>query len=393
MSDNWTGRTISWVRPPIAVVTKLAAELRAQGADLIDLGQAILGLPPPVAALEGARAYLDQPGPHPYSPDPGLPELRAGIACMLRDHKGVAHASGEGVMITCGANQAFANALLAITEAGDEVVTFGPGYFDHGYTIRMAGCSEVEVALPVRDGRYGFEIDDVVAAMTPRTRAVVLVSPGNPTGAVASRGFVEALCHACERRGVWLLSDETYDMLTFEPAGHTSPAAVSPYERVVTIGTFSKIFGMAGWRLGYFHGSAQLMEESFKVQDALVVCAPVVSQRAVLAALPHLQAYLTEVRVELRARRDTLVEALRGWGDVETRIPDGATFLLASLGEGTDDVAFCQRMLREAGVVSVPGSAFGRRGRGSVRLSFGNQPADRIREAGRRLRSIDVGAT
>ena len=390
MNESWTGRTTSWVRPPIALVTKLAAELRAKDADLIDLGQAVLGLPPPVEALEGARAYLDQPGPHPYSPDPGLPELRDAIAQMLREHKDIEQAGGERVMVTCGANQAFANALVAITQPGDEVITFGPGYFDHGYTIRMAGCSEVEVPLSVDDDRYGFELEAVISAMTSRTRAVALVSPGNPTGAVAPRPFVEALCQACRDRGVWLLSDETYDFLTFEPENHTSPAAVSSYERIVTIGTFSKIFGMAGWRLGYYHGSTQLMEESFKVQDALVVCAPVISQRAVLAALPHLESYLAGVRAELRARRDALLEALDGWNHVKPRVPQGATFLLASLGEQTDDVAVCQRLLREAGVVSVPGSAFGSRGRGSIRLSFGNQPVDRIREAGRRLRSVKL---
>lgn len=388
MTTEWTGRTTSWVRPPIAIVTALAAQMRTEGADLIDLGQAILGLPPPRAAMDGVRAFLDEPGPHPYSPDPGLPELRDAIAQMLRSRKQIAHATGGGVMVTCGANQAFANALLTVTQPGDEIITFDPGYFDHGYTIRMAGCTEVPVPLTLAGNSYAFDLDAVVAAMTNKTRAVVLVSPGNPTGAVAPKAFVEQLCDLCRARGVWVLSDETYDFLTFDPAVHTSPAAVTDDDRVVVIGTFSKIFGMAGWRVGYFHGSTQLMEEAFKVQDALVVCAPVASQRAVLSALPEMDAYLSEARAELRARRDALLNSLDGWSAARTTTPDGATFLLAKLTDNVDDVAFCQHILRDSGVVTVPGSAFGKQGRGTVRLSFGNQPVERIREAGARLQSM-----
>lgn len=388
MSTSWTGRTADWVRPPIAQVTALAAELRSDGHDLIDLGQAILGLAPPVEAVQGARRYLEEPGPHAYSPDPGLPVLRDAIAFMLRERKQIAHANGDDVMITCGANQAFANVLVSVTQPGDEVMTFGPGYFDHGYTIRMAGCTEVEVPLRDDSDRFEFDIDGVADALSERTRAVVLVSPGNPTGAVASRPFVEALCELCASRGIWLISDETYDLLTFDPIVHCSPASLTTYDRVAVIGSFSKIFGMAGWRVGYYHGSPRLMEESFKVQDALVVCAPVPSQRAVLAVLEDLDSYVDQARSVLRSRRDALLEVLGGWASVRARVPQGATFLMASLKGSEDDVAFCKRMLREAGIVSVPGSAFGRRGRGFVRLSFGNQPVERILEAGERLRTV-----
>jgi aspartate/methionine/tyrosine aminotransferase len=388
MDSSWTGRTADWVRPPIAVVARLAGELRAQGADLIDLGQAILGLPPPAAAMQGVRAYLEEPGPHVYSPDPGLPALREAIARMLVHHKHIPGARGDGVMVTCGANQAFANALVTVTCPGDEVITFDPGYFDHGYTIRMAGCTEVPVALPVRDDRYTFDLDAVAAAMTDRTRAVVLVSPGNPTGAVAPRVFIEGLCSLCRNRGVWVLSDETYDLLTFSPAQHCSPASVDPDGRVIVLGSFSKILGMAGWRVGYLYGSDRVIEEAYKVQDALVVCAPVVSQRAVLATLDHLDAYVNEAREELARRRDTLLSSLEGWTAVRPRVGDGATFLLARLEGQSDDVSFCQRLLREAGIVTVPGSAFGEQGKGTIRLSFGNQPCERLREAGQRMRGF-----
>jgi aspartate/methionine/tyrosine aminotransferase len=307
---------------------------------------------------------------------------------MLAVHKGVTGAVPDRVMVTCGANQAFANVLFTVTQPGDEVITFGPGYFDHGYTIRLAGCTEVEVALVEEAARFRFDIDAVQRAIGPRTRCVVLVSPGNPTGAVAPRAFVQDLCALCRERGLWLISDETYDMLTFAPAEHWSPARVDDHERVIVLGTFSKMFAMAGWRLGYFYAHEQVVDEAFKVQDALVVCAPVPAQHAVLAALPNLEDYVARLGCELRRRRDALLEALTDGSVVMPIPPEGATFALARIRGGGDDVAFCESLLEQTGVVTVPGSAFGVRGAGMLRLSFGNQPVNRIVEAGERLRTL-----
>jgi aminotransferase len=369
-------------------VTRLAATLAADGADLIDLGQAIVGLLPPAAALDAARGYLLTPHPHAYSPDPGLPALRDALAHMLRAEKSIQHARAEGVMVTCGANQAFANVLLTVTEPGDEVLTFSPGYFDHGYAIQLAGCTEREVPLRVQDQRFCFDLRAVQGALSPRTRCVVLVSPGNPTGAVAPPAFVRDLCELCRARGVWLLSDETYDRLTFPPVAHTSPAKVSDYDRIAVIGTFSKLLGMAGWRVGYFHVAPEVAEEAYKVQDALVVCAPVVSQHAVLGALPHLGSFVVHARDELLRRREALEQALGLTPHLELLRPDGATFGLARIRGTDDDVAFCKHLLQSTGLVTVPGSAFGSQGKGYVRLSFGNQPVERIAQAGVRLEGL-----
>jgi aminotransferase len=382
---TWSGRTSALHRPPIANVNRVAAELASQGRDLVDLGQAILGLPPPVAALDGAREHLLTTRPHAYSPDPGLPELRDALAAHLRTRKNVPAASGANVMVTCGANQAFANVLFAVTHPGDEVLTFGPGYFDHDYTIAMAGCSKVEVPLALRDRRFVFDLDAVERALTSKTRCVVLVCPGNPTGAVATESFVRDLCELCASRGLWLISDETYDLLTFPPARHVSPASVSKYDRIAVLGSFSKVFAMAGWRIGYLAGSSDLVDETFKVQDAFVICAPVPGQIAVLRALSSLDDYVAEALRELTLRRDTLLGIADQWRAVTPLPGEGATFFLSSLEPQADDVAFCEDLVRSAGVVAVPGSAFGPMGKGMIRMSFGNQPVDRLREAGRRL--------
>ena len=384
----WDGRTRTIERPPIAAVNRLAAALAADGADLINLGQAVLGMPPPSGAAAAVRALLDEGAPHRYSPDPGLPPVLDAVAAFLREVKGIPDATPDRLMLTCGCNQAFADALLAVTEPGDEVVFLGPGYFDHVFTIRLAGCVPVEVPMVLDGDRWAVDPDRVIAALTQRTRALVLVSPGNPTGSVLPLDHLRLLAAACDARGIWLLSDETYDLLTFPPTRHTTAAGL--LERAVVLGSFSKNLALAGWRVGYLLGSPALMEEAIKVQDALVVCAPVASQHAVMGVLPEAAAFAERARRELVRRRDVLLAALGRCAALTPTIPDGATFVMARLVDSGDDVAFAKDLLLRAGLVTVPGSAFGPHGAGWIRLSYGNQSLKRLAEAGARLEAFGV---
>jgi aspartate/methionine/tyrosine aminotransferase len=386
--NDFAGRSRDIQRPPIADINDLAAERAAQGHALTNLGQAVLGLPPPEAAMDQVRRYLEVGGVQGYSPDPGLAEVREGVAAFCRDHKEIDAARADQVMLTCGANQAFVNTMLTLTRPGDEVITFGPGYFDHDLAIRLASCVNVEVGLVRTDNRFRFDIDAVADALTPRTRVVVLVSPGNPTGAVIDDASLEQLTDLCAQRGLWLVSDETYDLLTFPGAHHRSPATLAR-DHVVVIGSFSKVFGLAGWRIGYLLGPAWLVDEAIKAQDSVVVCAPVPAQLAALGALGQVDDFARKARAVLLERRDTLLSILGDLAWLTPTVPEGATFTLANLGEGADDVALCRDLVIRAGVVTVPGSAFGPRGAGWVRFSFGNLPVDQLREAGARLRQFD----
>lgn len=387
------GRSRDLQRPPIAEINALAAEEAARGRDLVNLGQAVLGLPPPAGAVAAVERYLAHTQLHVYSPDPGLPEAREAVARFLRETKGIGGAEASEVMLTCGANQAFVSALLTVTRPGDEVITFGPGYFDHDFSIRLAGCVNREVPLVVSGARAGglaafaFDPDAAARAVGPRTRALVLVSPGNPTGQVIDPEARRALVSLCAERGLWLLSDETYDLLTFSPGGHVSPAALGPRDHVLVLGSFSKVMGLAAWRCGYLHGPAAVVEEAVKAQDALVVCAPVPAQHAVMGALDEVASYAAEARATLVRRRDALLEELEGSPGLTPARSDGATFVFAQLGSGEDDVQWCRALVRGPGVIAVPGSAFGPCGKGWVRLSYGNVSTARIREAGARLRA------
>lgn len=379
--SRWPGRTRAITRPPIAEVNALAAQLAREGRKLLNLGQAILGMPPPPQALERVRRWLDEEPLHAYSPDPGLDELRDAVSAFARGYKGIEGAGAEQVMITCGANQAFVNALLTVTDPGDEVILFGPGYFDHEFAVKLAGCTPVELGLVRGQGGYRMDPDELAGAVTDRTRVVVLVSPGNPTGTVFTRGEVEAVHSLCVDRGLWLVSDETYDLLTFPPAVHVSPASLGDAERVIVLGSFSKVFALASWRVGYVLGSAAMIEECIKVQDSLVVCAPVPSQMAALGALSAVDEFVPAARTELMARRDALIEVLADVPDLDPVTPQGATFVMARLPDSTDDVAWAKNLLTQRGIVTVPGSAFGPRGRGHVRISYGNQPPTSLRTA------------
>jgi len=388
----WPGRTRNLERPPIAKINALAHELEAQGRPLINLGQAVLGLPPPQRALQRVHQYLENTETHGYCPDPGLPSLREATAAFLSSKKNIKDATASRVMLTCGANQAFVNGLLAVTMPGDEVIIFAPYYFDHVFAVKLAGCRPVEVELAFSEGRYHIDFTRLKKALSPRTRAVVLVSPGNPTGRVAEVDEIKTLCELCGRDDLWLLSDETYDLLTFPPAAHVSPAAISPTERTIVLGSFSKTFGLAAWRIGYLYGpNPEFIEETIKVQDALVVCAPVPSQMAALGALEEVDTYVPEAVKELTLRKDSLIAALKSCRTLEAIEPHGSTSVLARIttSDFQDAFAYSRSLLQNQGVITVPGSAFGPHGEGHVRLSFGNQPPSVIARAGERIRRFE----
>jgi aminotransferase len=297
-------------------------------------------------------------------------------------------------MITCGANQAFVNGLLAATNPGDEIIVFAPYYFDHVFAIRLAGCVPiaVDLALDADDG-YRIDFHGLRKALSGRTRAVVLVSPGNPTGRVAAPAEVEALCNLCREAELWLFSDETYDLLTFAPAAHISPAALPTAcpKRTIVLGSFSKTFALAAWRVGYLYADDAFIEETIKVQDALVVCAAVPSQLAALGALEATDTYVPAALAALARRRDALLSLLTDSRTLDPIAPQGATSTLARITTPHFETAFdySKRLLAQAGLITVPGSAFGPRGEGHLRLSFGNQPPKTIKQAGERLRRFE----
>jgi len=371
--------------PPLVGLMARARELQDAGADVINLGQAVIDLPPPRSFVEAVREALDQPATHGYAPDPGLPELREALAGYLAERFGVTWDPHTELMVTAGANLACFAALAALAGPGDEVLLPGPWYFNHAMTLDLLGA--VPRGVPGRpEKRLTPEPDALDRACTAKTRGLILVNPNNPTGARYRDGLVRDLAELARRRDLWLLSDQTYQEIHYGLDNPVSPAADPALrDRVATAGSFSKVFGLAGWRLGFLTGPAALITEVLKVQDCSVICAPRAAQVGLLAALPHAAEHVTLLRTVLSARRDALLAALRAHGLDDVTEPGGACFLFLRLPTGLDDARFCAELLEAERVVAVPGRAFGPGGAGHVRISYGTVETERLVAAIERL--------
>jgi len=374
--------------PPLVELPRRAAVLAGSGADVIRVDQGAVDMPPPQAFVNGVASALSDPEVHRYSPDPGLPELRSALALYAARRLGVECDPQRELIVTAGANQACFAALMALLEPDDEVLLPSPWYFNHAMTVTALGAVPAPVATVAEEG-WAPTPDAVAAAITPQTRGLVLVNPNNPTGACYGDDLVRRLVDLAIERGLWVLSDQTYHELHYGTEPPLSPAAISGARgHVVTAGSFSKSLGLAGWRLGFLAGPAALVGEVLKIQDCSVICAARAGQQGLLAALPQAEQYITQMRITLRERRDRLVTSLRAAGLDAFLEPAGSLFLFLRLPDAGDDMAFCHRLLEEQHVVAVPGSAFGPGGEGSIRLSFGATPAERLDDVVHRIADV-----
>jgi aspartate/methionine/tyrosine aminotransferase len=369
--------------PPFDPLNLRAAELRAQGHQVMSLGQALPYFPPPPSAIRAAQAALSSPHVHAYSTDPGRPSLRRGLAERLHQETG-ADSGPEDLVITAGANHAFATVLTTLVNPGDEVVLPAPYFTNHYMQVQASGAIAVEA--PLADLRsYDVTWDDVARALTPRTRAVVLCTPSNPTGATISRREGERIVSELASRGIWVISDETYMHFVYDLA-HWSAASVNGWRRnVVVIGTFSKSFAMMGWRVGFMLADRDVCEQATKIQDAMIICAPTISQIAAEAAVNEDWDYARGFHAEFRRRRQRVAERLAGIPGLEWSPAAGGFFAFVRVDGCTDSTALASRLLEEAHVITIPGAAFGRSGEGCLRLSYGSVSEDDLEEALERL--------
>lgn len=367
------------------VLNTRAAELRDQGHRVISLGQALPGFGPPAPAIQAVRQALSASEAHVYSADAGRYSLREALAERLRTAHGI-DATADEIIVTAGGNQAFMLALLTLIEPGDEVVLPAPYFVNHEMAVRAVGAVPVEVPLPEETG-FGLRWDEVASHLTSRTRAVVACTPSNPTGAVVRPAELARIGRELAARGVLLLADETYMHFVYAEEGHTSAAALPAWrDSVVLTGTFSKSFGMTGWRVGYLLAARPVCEQAIKLQDAMIICAPVLSQIGVEAAVRDCWSYPHSFHGELRERRRRLVSGLREIPRVQWTPTDGGFFAFVRVGGCADSAALAGDVLERAHVVTIPGAIFGRCGEGFLRLSYGSVAAADLEDALERLR-------
>ncbi len=339
----------------------------------INLGQGVCDLDTPSPLVRGAIECIDGGDRQLYTPYAGLPELRRAIAAKLRRHNGLDYGP-EHVAVCSGSSGAFYAAGTTLLETGDEVVLFEPYYSYHSSTLTLLGA--VPVAVPLDPDTLAFDAAALRRALSPRTRAVVVNTPGNPSGKVWTRAELEELAAVLDGSDVVVLTDEVYEYMCFDGRKHLSPATVPGLaDRTLTLNSFSKTFSITGWRIGFVAGPPAIVEKCGIVFDQMQVCAARPMQRGVQRALEQLpESFYVELGAGYEKKRDAFCAALADAG-FGFRAPEGAYYVLADYRKVFGDVAphpAVLQMIERIGVNAVPGDLFFARPEGvrSMRFQF-----------------------
>ncbi len=357
---------------------------KVEGA--LSLGQGIPSFNTPLFIREAVReALLDNDAIGKYSLQPGVPELKVEIAKRLQRTKGIDAVDPDAeLVVTCGAMEGLAATISAIVERGDEVILLSPSYSSHVEQVLFAEGVPVFVPL-VEEAGWALDCDAVRAAITPRTKAIVVCSPGNPTGSVFPESQLRELGAIALEHDLFVLADEAYDFLVYDQTPYFSLTSIAELRpKLIATYSFSKMFCMTGWRVGYLYASRSIVSQVLKVHDAFAICAPTISQYAALAGLRQTNGVdgegdkaIAEITNALSRRRDSMCQLLdRMPGLFSYQKPQGAYYVFPSIvPEGIDSVNLALRLLHEARVITIPGGGFGPSGEGHIRLSFGADDA------------------
>ncbi|MCB9877661.1 MAG: aminotransferase class I/II-fold pyridoxal phosphate-dependent enzyme [Planctomycetes bacterium] len=356
----------------------------------INLGQGVCDLDSPRPLVDGAVASIAGGDRQLYTPYTGLPELREAVAAKLRRDNGLDYQK-ENVAITTGSSGAFFAAGMTLFEPGDEVVLFEPFYSYHWTTVPL--FSAVPRAVPLTPRTLEFDPDALKRVLGPKTRAVVVNTPGNPCGKVWTKDELAALGRLLDGTDVIVLTDEVYEYMCFDGRRHVSPASVPELAgRTLTMNSFSKTFSVTGWRIGFLAGPVEIVEKCGVVFDQMEVCAARPMQRGVQRALEQLPpAFYTDLRDEYQQKRDLFCAALQDAG-FGFEVPQGAYYVLADYRRVFGDVApydAVMKMIERVGVNAVPGDLFFADPSGvrCMRFQFAVERAV-LADAGERLRSL-----
>jgi len=371
-----------------APIVAVVGEWIRQTPGTISLGQGVVHYGPPAAAVDAVRAALGAATTHEYQPVAGLPALRERMAAKVAAENGIDLARGSRVMVTAGGNMAFMHAVMATTCPGDEIILPVPFYFNHEMAIEMAGCRAVRVAT---DDRYQLRLDAIEDAVTARTRAIVTISPNNPSGAVLREADLRALNTFCRERGIYHFSDEAYEYFTYGDARHASPGSFpDAAAHTLSLYSLSKAYGFAGWRIGYVVYPEHLDAAMMKSQDTILICPTVASQLAAIAALevgrqhcePHVRA-LAEIREIVVSRLGELAPL------AHVPAADGAFYCLLRVATAIDPLVLTERLIREHQVAVIPGTAFGMTDGCYLRVAYGALQKETVAEGiGRLVRGL-----
>jgi aspartate aminotransferase len=367
------------------VVMQEAERYKAKGIDVVDFGPGEPDFPTPEHIKQAAIRALEENRTK-YTPTAGIPALRQAVCDWHAAQLGSSYEAAECI-VTAGGKQALFNAICSLLNAGEEVLIAAPYWVSYPDIVKYAGGQPVIVPTRAEDG-FCLRAAQLEKGLTPRTRMVIVNSPNNPTGAVIHREEFAAILEVCQRRGVWLLSDECYSHFTY---GEARPFSISSLpgtkEHSIIAGSCSKTFAMTGWRVGYALAPRRLVEAMTKLQSQSTSNTTSIAQYAALEAMRGPMDSVATMLAEYGRRRERILEGLRAIPGVTCTAPEGAFYVFpnisAHLHEAMpDDAAVARQLLEQAHVAVVPGEAFG--APGHLRISYATS-RERIEEGLRRL--------
>jgi aspartate aminotransferase len=372
---------------PTLRVTAEADRLRRQGVDVVDLGAGEPDFPTPEHIKAAARAAIDANFTK-YTPSAGIMELREAICARFLQDSAVEYRTEE-VIVTAGGKQALYNAAMALFDEGDEVITHAPVWPTIPEQVKLAGATPVLVHNHAEDG-FAIHAQPIIDAITPRTKAIIVNSPCNPTGALISETALAAIADAAARRGLWVIADLTYDKLIYEPVAHNLPRVLVDRlrDRTILCGAASKAYAMTGWRCGWALGPAQVIAACNAVQGHSTSNVTSITQKAAVAALTGPQGSVTTMLDEYRVRRDKVWEWLTEDQRFTCVKPRGAFYLFPYAAEALDPAGvrstadFAEALLRDVHVAVTAGEGFD--APGYFRISYATS-LERLREGVTRI--------
>ena len=377
MTSSFASR-IERVEPSATLaISSVAKELRADGADVVDLSVGEPDFPTPTPIVDAGIAAMEA-GHTGYTPPKGIPSLRRAIAEELATD-GLAY-DPDNIIVTPGGKQALYEVFQTVVEEGDEVVLLDPAWVSYEAMAKLAGARLRRVDLTETGFRLEPAIDALTDAISDATQLLVINTPSNPTGMVYTDAALEAVRDLAVDHDVTVISDEIYKRITYGEPPLSLATLDDMFDRTITVNGFSKTYAMTGWRLGYLAGPAAVIGQAAKLQSHSVSCATNFVQHAGVTALESVDEEVAEMVTAFEARRDHLIDRLQDAGASVPAVPDGAFYLMVPVTG--NDLETCETAIQEGHVATTPGSAFG--APGYARLSYANG-IERIDEALDRL--------
>lgn len=347
------------------------SELIKNNPNTISLGQGVVSYSPPPEAFNQISDFVSNPQNNLYKSVQGIPALLTEIQKKLASDNNIYLDDNSSIFVTAGSNMAFMNTILAITDPEDEIIILSPYYFNHEMAIRLANCTPIIVDT---NAEFQPDINNIIQAITPKTKAIVTISPNNPTGVVYSQNDLLTINNLCREKGIYHISDEAYEYFTYNGIKHYSPASFpDSNNHTISLFSLSKAYGFASWRIGYMVIPKHLEMGVKKIQDTILICPPVISQYAAVGALQTGINYCQQHLLNITKVRELILNSLQEINDIcQVSQSDGAFYFFLKIKTQLNSFDLTKKLIENYQVALIPGTTFGIEKDCYLRLAYGS---------------------